>query len=300
MRIKFIAIGTLLHSAFLLAGQDADSIRYVNQLLDSIFIAEVEHAPGKPKVLHAEPLFVDLIRDLGARKGEKEWNVGMGMADRSFYNLYHGLIEYEFAPINRLGVEFEIPFSFNLPNGLVQSDSIPSGRINSLMAAMQYTFFVSEQHNISAAAGMLYERTLHDFVHLRRGKLFEGHVYRPFFVFAKRWGQNFHTLWYTAPHLFSSAQKPIHVEKWALHTNLHYMISGTRNFIGIEINQEFGHYKSTVLRPQMRVGIKENLLVGIVSGIPVTANGNERLSSFLRIIYEPGHRHPAAKKKQIG
>jgi hypothetical protein len=25
------------------------------------------------KVLHAELLYIDLIRDLGARKGEKEW-----------------------------------------------------------------------------------------------------------------------------------------------------------------------------------------------------------------------------------
>ena len=34
------------------------------------------------KIEHAEPLFIDLIRDLGARKGEREWNVGMGMFDR--------------------------------------------------------------------------------------------------------------------------------------------------------------------------------------------------------------------------
>jgi hypothetical protein len=30
----------------------------------------------KPKILHAEPLYIDLIRGLGARKGEREWNVG--------------------------------------------------------------------------------------------------------------------------------------------------------------------------------------------------------------------------------
>jgi hypothetical protein len=35
-----------------------------------------------PKVLHAEPLYIDLIRDLGARKGEKEWNVGLAMVDQ--------------------------------------------------------------------------------------------------------------------------------------------------------------------------------------------------------------------------
>ena len=28
------------------------------------------------KISHAEPLYLDLVRDLGARKGEREWNVG--------------------------------------------------------------------------------------------------------------------------------------------------------------------------------------------------------------------------------
>lgn len=272
-----------------LSGQDIDSLRHANELLDSAFIAEVERAPGKPKVLHAEPLFTDLIRDLGARKGEKEWNVGLGMADRTFYNAYHGLVEYEFAPVNRLGIEFEIPFSVYLPSGVSPTDSIPGNRINSLKGAVQYTFFVSERFSTSAAAGFIYERTLHDFTHLTRGQVFDGHLYQPFFVFAKRWGRNFHSLWYMGPHLFSAVEKPLHVEKWLVHSNIHYMISGTRNFIGVEVTKEFGPYRGVLFRPQMRVGVAENLLVGIVSGIPVRANGNERLSSFLRVIYEPKH-----------
>jgi hypothetical protein len=279
-------------------GQDLDSLRHVNELLDSIFIAEVEKAPGRPKVLHAEPLFTDLIRDLGARKGEKEWNVGLGMADRTYYNAYHGLVEYEFAPVNRLGVEFEIPFSVYLPSGVAQTDSIPENRIHSLKAALQYTFHVSERHSTSAAIGMIYERTLHSFTHLTRGQVFDGHLYQPFFVFAKRWGRNFHSLWYLGPHFFSSPEKPIHVEKWQVHSNLHYMISGTRNFIGIEITKEYGPHPALVFRPQMRVGVTENLLVGIVSGIPVQVNGNERLSSFLRVIYEPKH-YPHGRRKHI-
>ncbi|GCC52860.1 hypothetical protein SanaruYs_30990 [Chryseotalea sanaruensis] len=36
----------------------------------------------KTKIDHAEPLYIDLIRDLGARKGEREWNVGLGMTDK--------------------------------------------------------------------------------------------------------------------------------------------------------------------------------------------------------------------------
>ena len=37
---------------------------------------------GKPlKLHHAEPLYIDLMRDLGARKGEREWNVAMGVTE---------------------------------------------------------------------------------------------------------------------------------------------------------------------------------------------------------------------------
>ena len=46
---------------------------------DSLFILEFEDQKEPVKVLHAEPLYIDLIRDLGARKGEKEWNLGLGL-----------------------------------------------------------------------------------------------------------------------------------------------------------------------------------------------------------------------------
>jgi hypothetical protein len=67
------------------------------------------------------------------------------------------------------------------------------------------------------------------------------------------------------------------------------MISGTRNFIGIEFNKTVQHGEfAMTLRPQMRVGITDNVLIGIVTGIPVSRE-QERLSTFLRLIYEPGH-----------
>jgi hypothetical protein len=67
------------------------------------------------------------------------------------------------------------------------------------------------------------------------------------------------------------------------------MISGTRNFIGVEFNKTIdkGDFDMT-MRPQMRLGIADNLLIGIVAGIPVSRE-NERLSSFIRLIWEPGH-----------
>ena len=44
------------------------------------------------------------------------------------------------------------------------------------------------------------------------------------------------------------------------------------------------------LRPQMRVSVADNFLVGIVTGIPVERE-YERFSMFLRLIWEPGNRH---------
>src|SRR5690606_15806181 len=108
---------------------------------------------------------------------------------------------------------------------------------------------------------------------------------------AKRWGNNFHSLVYTGPLIEHHFETNDFHTIYAVNTSFHYMISGTRNFIGVEFNKtiddtDFG----MVMRPQMRVGIADNLLVGIVAGIPVSRQ-NERLSSFLRLIWEPGHQH---------
>jgi hypothetical protein len=67
------------------------------------------------------------------------------------------------------------------------------------------------------------------------------------------------------------------------------MIPGTRNFIGLEFNKEFnqGDFDMTI-RPQLRLDVADNMLIGIVTGIPIKRE-TERFSSFLRLIYEPGN-----------
>ena len=68
------------------------------------------------------------------------------------------------------------------------------------------------------------------------------------------------------------------------------MISGTRNFVGLELNKTTSQSDfDLTIRPQMRVGITENLLIGIVAGIPIKRE-NERMSTFARLIYEPKHK----------
>lgn len=256
---------------------------------DSLYIQEVENQKGSDKVLHAEPLYIDLIRDLGARKGEKEWNVGFGLTDKLRFDAYQALVEYEWAPINRLGLEVELPFTFYTATNGIYKDSVPSNKLDAIKLAAQWSFFVSEKKATSLAIGYINEFEFSDFK--RFGKpLFQGNVFNPFIVAAKRWGSNFHTLIYTGPSIEYHYKTSQHHTKYDVNTSFHYMISGTRNFIGIEFNKSI-HQKDfdMIIRPQMRLGISEDLLVGIVAGIPIE-KANERFSAFVRLIWEPGHR----------
>lgn len=256
---------------------------------DSLYIQQIEDHKEPDKVLHAEPLYIDLIRDLGARKGEKEWNLGLGLTDNLKFDSYEALIEYEWAPIDRLGLEVELPFTFYSPVYGTKNDSIPSNQLNSIKIAAQWSFFVNEPMATSMAFGYINEFELSDFRNF--GKPFiKGNVYNPFLVIAKRWGNNFHSLIYTGPMIEQSfSTNKLHTT-YEINTSFHYMISGTRNFIGVEFNKTInnGDFDMT-MRPQMRLGIADNLLIGIVAGIPVSRE-NERLSSFVRLIWEPGHK----------
>ncbi|TDB61814.1 HAEPLYID family protein [Arundinibacter roseus] len=285
----FLKAGACLCGIFLLTETHAQiSSDRAKEIKDSLYVLEVEDRHEPDKVLHAEPLYIDLIRDLGARKGEREWNVGLGLTDENEFDSYTALVEYEWAPINRLGLEVELPFTIYYPN--TENKHSPGSKLNSLKVAAQYSFFVSEKLKTSMAIGYIQEFELTEFRNYSKEKLFPGLVYNPFFIAAKRWGNNFHTLLYTGPTIFRHFEtKTTHMD-WQINSNVHYMIPGTRNFIGIEFNKVAGHTGTfdMTIRPQMRVSISENLLIGIVTGIPI-ARENERLSSFLRLIYEPRH-----------
>ena len=110
-------------------------------------------------------------------------------------------------------------------------------------------------------------------------------------MIAKRWGTNFHSLVYTGPMIEQNFMTSDFHTTYDVNTSFHYMITGTKNFIGVEFNKTFdeGDFAMT-MRPQIRVGLADNLLIGIVAGIPVSRD-NERLSSFLRLIWEPKHKH---------
>ncbi|WP_373493928.1 HAEPLYID family protein [Aquiflexum sp.] len=292
MKRIYILLAVMLLTCGRILAQDAqiDSVKLERIILDSIFLAEFEKPKPdqKPKVLHAEPLYIDLIRDLGARKGEKEWNVGMGMTDKRDFDEYELLVEYEWAPIDRLGFEVEVPVTlFSKREDLPTDRTQPANRIESIKLATQWSFLVSEKAKTSLALGYIHEFEFVDLNKIGRGDLFKGNVFNPFFIAAKRWGSNYHSLIYTGPRIEKGFNQKSDFS-YEIHTNLHYMIAGTRNFIGIEVNKEIHNGKlEAVMRPQMRVGLAENLMIGIVTGIPIN-RAQEGLSSFIRIIYEPG------------
>lgn len=219
----------LLISLFVCIFVNAQTDSREKEIRDSLYIEVFENKSSPDKVLHAEPLYIDLIRDLGARKGEKEWNVGFGLTDKKDFDEYLALVEYEWAPIDRLGLELELPFSFYYPT---QNNYAPSSKLNSLKLAAQYSFYVSEKHKTSMALGYIQEFEFTEFDNYNNSKWVTGNIYNPFFVAAKRFGNNYHTLIYTGPALLHHFADNSIETSWQINTNFHYMITGTRNFIG--------------------------------------------------------------------
>ena len=148
------------------------------------------------KKLHAEPLYIDLIRDLGARKGEREWNFGMGLTDFESFDEYELLVEYEFAILDRLGIEFEIPLLFYRGQN---EQTQPEYTIESVKIAGQWTFLVDQSRSVSLAFGYINEILFHSFNNIGKKGLVEGNLFNPFYVGAKRWGNHVHSLIYTGP-----------------------------------------------------------------------------------------------------
>ena len=272
---------TLIFLAFLFASLNSNA----QTLKDTI--KKTAEKPKPLKINHAEPLYLDLIRDLGAIKGEKELNFGMGVDDYKEYMSYSGFMEYEFAVANRLGVEVEVPFKFYQDVGGVETTATPQNRIEGLKVATQYTFLVSEKYQTSMAVGYIQEFEFSSFSSIdHHGKFLEGILYNPIFIVAKKWTPNVHTLLYTGPvfeqHLDSNDINTI----GQVNASFHYSFAGG-NFIGLEPNMEFMKNESSVtFRPQIKQKLSDGLYLGFVTGIP-TAFKEKGLSFMTRIIWEP-------------
>jgi hypothetical protein len=239
------------------------------------------------KLHHAEPLYMDLIRDLGARKGERELNVGFGVNDEKDYVSYSGFAEYEFAVANRLGLEIEVPFEMYAHNPDKKDYTLPGNRIEGIKLATQYTFLVSAKYQTSMAVGYIQEMefsTLSNIDH--HAPLFEGTRYNPIFIAATRLTPNIHTLLYTGPAIEQTFKGDDWNTVMEVNANLHYVFSNG-NFVGLETNMEFsGDKPSIVLRPQFKVAISKDVSVGVLAGIP-TSGESHGISAMTRMIWVP-------------
>ncbi|MHC5201351.1 HAEPLYID family protein [Myroides sp. LJL119] len=255
----------------------------------AVFAQDVQEQQPKglpDKVIHAEPLFNDLMRDLGAYKGEREWNAGFGVGDHKSYKEYFGFVEYEFAVANRLGLEVEIPFSFNKQTSL-GNPSVPNNRIEGIKLASQYTFYVNKKQQLSLALAYIHEFEMNYFKNLDQGKFFTGMRMNPILIAAKNFG-SFNTVVFGGPVFENHFSSRSVTTLGTLNASVLYVLPGSRNFIGIENNMDFGqgefHY---MLRPQIKVALLHNLAVGIVTGIPLTNEKDIAMDFMTRIIWEP-------------
>ena len=268
-------------------------IFYTNQAFaqfnDSIKNRNLEINSLKPKVDHAEPLYIDLMRDLGARKGEAEINLGFGINTQENYKQYYGFIEYEWAIADRLGMEIEIPFSFNSKNPKKDgSFTIPNNKVEGLKLATQYTFLVNEKRKMSLGVAYVHEFEFNNFKQIgHQGSVLTGMKMNPVFIAAKNYSQ-INTTLYTGPiveHQYKSGE----VEFGAtINASVMYVLPHSKNFIGLENNMDLDkdglHY---TLRPQLKLAIQHNLMIGLVTGIPITKNNETNLDIMTRIIWEP-------------
>lgn len=239
-----------------------------------------------PKVEHAEPLFNDIMRDLGARKGEAEINMGFGLADHTDYVEYFGFVEYEWAVANRLGLEVEIPFSFNKRIGPVNA-KIPNNRIEGIKLASQYTYYVNEKTQTSMAVAYVHEFELNYLNKLDEDRFFTGMRMNPLLLIARRFN-NINTMIFGGPVFNMEFEERKTHTSGTINASVLYQLPRTKHFIGIENNMDFRrdnfHY---MLRPQIKVALLHNLAVGLVTGVPITSAKEVRMDFLTRVIWEP-------------
>ncbi|MBT1696952.1 phosphoribosylformylglycinamidine synthase [Fulvivirgaceae bacterium PWU4] len=234
------------------------------------------------KVSHAEPIYFDLIRDLGARKGERELNIGIGMTSTRSYTAHTYLVEYEFAPLNRLGLEIELPLAFYSPVSKENAAGLHAhSGIEGIKTAVQYSFFVSEKLQTTMAAGYIFESKQGPNLLRRRGGL-----HNPFMIIAKKWGSQFHSLIYAGPSFERDTEYKRQKTSWLVNANVHYTLPGTRNFVGIETNEKIDHHHfEMIVRPQVKMALSATTSLGLALGIPAGVH-DTHLDFLLRWVYE--------------
>lgn len=244
--------------------------------------AQVNTRPKPPKVKHAEPLYLDLMRDLGARKGEAEVNVGYGTGRFKNKIEHHAFVEYEWAVANRLGVEIEIPVLF-------AKDDLGhrTNRVEGLKFGTQYTFLVDEKRQTSLAIGYVHEMEFgKSNPAIRNTPLFGGFISLPFFIAAKNFN-HISTLIYTGPEFEYRFKNRAVQTNFVLNANIHYMVPNSSHYIGIENDMRIERGQlEYIMRPQVKLALSPSIAVGLVCGVPIKSQ-EFQMDFMTRLIWEP-------------
>jgi hypothetical protein len=296
----------------LLFGLDAVQLRaqrdecHTPHQRDSLHVLRLEHTWEGDKLFHAEPLFMDLVRDLGARRGERELGLAWGQSVSSRYVAHLMFLEYEWAPADNWGLEVELPMHLHYTPRDMQAtapdphaSTTSSNRSHTELAAragVQHTLRIWRTHHLSVGMGYYHQSTLAslgEWAHQPMVQRTQGLLYG---VMAKRWGYRWHLTAQAGPRWQAThSAHAVPADAWLaeIHTSVQFLLPGTPNFAGLEVNSGWGaNQQWLTLRPQLRLSLAHHFLVGLALGIPIVSEPeHEHLSGFVRLMWEPSHRH---------
>lgn len=240
----------------------------------------------KIKIEHADPVYEDLTTELGAQKGENNLNLNFGY--RKLRERHHSLlaqIEYEFVPIDHLGFEIVIPYTVYFNNEL-SMEPRPDNKLEFLQWATQFTFLTDVQRGISMAVGFRNIFEIESPEETVARPAIEAIIYFPFFTFAKNWEDQFFFLISGGPEITQDLDPEDLEASIELNTAVHYKLSKTNHFIGVELNKTIEDSALQMyIRPQISYEFTDNLTLGVAIGIP-TGIKDDKWNGFLRISYE--------------
>ena len=224
--------------------------------------------PVKQNIKHVEPLQVDLIQDLNARKGDRQLEIDFEIDLEHRYNAVSVELEYEHAFSQRLGMEIAIPLSlYGMKPGYNTGENVLHNKVEGLKLGLQYTFSTIQRARTTMAIALIHENHFHSFTSIKKGSHFiKGYSETAALVAARRWGRRIHTMLYTGPEwelMSGTVLKPI------LHTDLsiHWQLT-KHQFIGVEYVYKSGKEEVPEIYPQVKMALTRHTALCLAAAIP--------------------------------
>ena len=288
------------------------SLTLFSLLSFSAFCQETKSSESQEQteLKHYMPLYLDIPAEMNVKKGFKEANIGFGYADFKGFKGQRVLVEYDFAPIDKLGFEIELPFIFVQEKNNISTDevldveeideSVESGHAgeegggaesgNAIRIGFHYALYSSAKAKTSIGVGYFNELEFTPFKNFG-DPLFEANIYNPFIAIAKIFGERFHTMIYTGTATKQHFENNTTETSIRFNTILSYRFGKANkdSFFAIESNQNWANSQNgqMILRPQAQIQLNEQWKIGLVAAIPIATANDLNGSGFMRLIYSP-------------